>query len=1472
MKANVSLRCVIFTLLAVLAARAPAAEINSAPYANELNKLESQLKSLALSVQVAPDPAELSPAKPGVPPSVTTYAEARISDDARDKLNAQIAAIEAAVGGLTADGLADVDIIETIRWTVNGMAWGAPLARRVNEVAPVLGRASLQLNRVGPADVEAEIEWRIELRRGAAPAAAAGAQAWSWVPWGLDLPATDPRQAIAPLATRVFLTRGKTAVAIVAPSAKPLPASIRVEGPVRAYAGAEVKLQAILSIQEPGPDVRIEWMAGKNIVGVGDTLTFTPGMPGPRFYVVRAVSIKGASKAVLAQQKHMLDVLPPVGDPKIELKVSGANQAGRGSPVVLTATLRALNRPGSYAVPDSRVVWSIDGKPVGEGNRFAFSANQQGMQDVVATVEHREGARRDVVETVHYAVTFGPSQEEVLAAQKAAAEKAAADEAAKQAQIAADKAAAEKAAAEKAAAEKAAAEKAEQERQAKLEAEKVAAEKAAAEKAALEKAAAEKAAAEKLAAEKAAADEAARKAKIAEEKAAAERAAELERQAKLKAEQEAAEKAAAEKLAAEKAAAEKAAAEEAERQAKIKAEQEAAAKAAQEKADHAARLVAEAQEFEAAGDLTNAIVKLEESLKVAPDKFVSKHIRELHEQQAEIEAAAVKAEAEKKAAEEAARKAKLAEEKAAAERAVEQERQAKIKAEQEAAAKVAAEKAEQERLAKLAAEKAAAEKAAAEKAAAEKAAAEESARQAKLAAEKAAAEKAAAEKAAAEKAAAEAAARQKIIEQAKDEVRAGGDRESKGDLKGALAHYKAANELAPDEATAAKIKDVQERIEKQEAQERAARERAAKAALLEAEARQFEDKGDLTNAIAKYEASIALVPDAALAKRLEAVRGKQAKVEAAEKAAREAAEEAARQKKIREDKAAAAVAEAKSLEDQGDYKGAIAKLIEATGLAPDEKLSKHIDELRARQAAADAAAAEARANAEKAKKSIELAKGLIEEGQLDSAIAEAKTAAGLDPKSDAAQLADQWAKEKQDAIGHIVNARAAIEKWDYDAAMAELQKAQEKHPRFAPVMDLQIEVAELKHKAEQAKDMVAAANALEKKGDLDGAKAKLEASLKIVPDAKVEEHIKDLHEQMVQAELKAQSAREAADKAAAEQAAAAQKAAQEQKDVDDALAAARKSLTEFDTDGAEAALEKARSIRPKDPGIAEVEQAMAKAKKDVETSQAVIKEGYALESQGELEQAVAKYEAALDMVPDEALQKHLADVRKTLADEEVAEKAAADEARAMLAQQEKEAVAKLDEAKELVAQGKLEEGAVLAAEASRLDPLSKDAATFAVKWSADRRAIMEQIVQARTSLARYDVKKATIAWQAAKKMHPKFQPVVELGDDIEKLRKNIEQAQVDINDGFKLEKNGDVPGAMAKYENALALVPDAKISTHLAELKGQQGRVSAQQLVNDGYKLEQGGDTTGAIAKYEEALKLAPDDRLSAKVAELKKQ
>jgi tetratricopeptide (TPR) repeat protein len=94
-----------------------------------------------------------------------------------------------------------------------------------------------------------------------------------------------------------------------------------------------------------------------------------------------------------------------------------------------------------------------------------------------------------------------------------------------------------------------------------------------------------------------------------------------------------------------------------------------------------------------------------------------------------------------------------------------------------------------------------------------------------------------------------------------------------------------------------------------------------------------------------------------------------------------------------------------------------------------------------------------------------------------------------------------------------------------------------------------------------------------------------------------------------------------------------------------------------------------------------------------------------------------------------------------------------------------------------------------------------------------------------------------------------------------------------IQEGFKLEKENDLAGAIKKYEAAQRLLPNEGVLARIQLLRKRiANKKQAQGFIVDGYALEKRGDLTGAIEKYEMAQRLSPDERVQQRMATLRRQ
>ena len=95
----------------------------------------------------------------------------------------------------------------------------------------------------------------------------------------------------------------------------------------------------------------------------------------------------------------------------------------------------------------------------------------------------------------------------------------------------------------------------------------------------------------------------------------------------------------------------------------------------------------------------------------------------------------------------------------------------------------------------------------------------------------------------------------------------------------------------------------------------------------------------------------------------------------------------------------------------------------------------------------------------------------------------------------------------------------------------------------------------------------------------------------------------------------------------------------------------------------------------------------------------------------------------------------------------------------------------------------------------------------------------------------------------------------------------------------QLEQAGDLAGACAAYDKALALQPDPNLTRHVDDLKAQlqaaaekNKTADAQAWLQKGYALESSGNLPGACTEYEKALALIADPKLAAHLTDLKER
>ena len=94
-----------------------------------------------------------------------------------------------------------------------------------------------------------------------------------------------------------------------------------------------------------------------------------------------------------------------------------------------------------------------------------------------------------------------------------------------------------------------------------------------------------------------------------------------------------------------------------------------------------------------------------------------------------------------------------------------------------------------------------------------------------------------------------------------------------------------------------------------------------------------------------------------------------------------------------------------------------------------------------------------------------------------------------------------------------------------------------------------------------------------------------------------------------------------------------------------------------------------------------------------------------------------------------------------------------------------------------------------------------------------------------------------------------------------------------LEEGYALEQRNELVGAIGKYREAQAIEADPRVAQHIAGLEARLDAMRrAQQLVNEGYAQEQAEDLAGAIGKYEAAQELMANDGIAQRIGALRER
>ncbi len=172
----------------------------------------------------------------------------------------------------------------------------------------------------------------------------------------------------------------------------------------------------------------------------------------------------------------------------------------------------------------------------------------------------------------------------------------------------------------------------------------------------------------------------------------------------------------------------------------------------------------------------------------------------------------------------------------------------------------------------------------------------------------------------------------------------------------------------------------------------------------------------------------------------------------------------------------------------------------------------------------------------------------------------------------------------------------------------------------------------------------------------------------------------------------------------------------------------------------------------------------------------------------------------------------------------------------------KEAHEKLQKAKQLVTEGKLQEGIALAKEAQGLDSKNTEAKQLADKWSAEKQTTDDHVGKVKSFLQAEKLEDAARELTEAKKLHPKYQPVVD-------AEKQFADARV--------KKNEKVKAAAEKLDQANKAVAQGKLQEGI-QLANEAAKIDpkngeARLLADKWTREKQQADTD--VAKVKDALK-----------------
>ena len=365
----------------------------------------------------------------------------------------------------------------------------------------------------------------------------------------------------------------------------------------------------------------------------------------------------------------------------------------------------------------------------------------------------------------------------------------------------------------------------------------------------------------------------------------------------------------------------------------------------------------------------------------------------------------------------------------------------------------------------------------------------------------------------------------------------------------------------------------------------------------------------------------------------------------------------------------------------------------------------------------------------------------------------------------------------------------------------------------AHVKTLEARLAQDREKVETAKRLRAEGEALQGQGKTAEAVAKYRESLKYVPDARLEEHIKVLESKLAGETAKIETAKRLR---------AEGEALQGQGKTAEAVAKYRESLKYVP----DARLEEHIKV---------LEAKLAGETAKIETAKKLRAEGEALQSQGKTAEAVAKYRESLKYVPDARLEEHIKVLEAKLAGEtakiETAKRLRA-EGEALQSQgKTAEAVAKYRESLKYVPDAKLEEHIrVLEAQEAR---------------QVGQRKAADQLWQEGTALFNQGRPGEALAKFKESLKYSSSPERVKVVQDLEGRKTQAERLR---SEGASFQSQGKLREAAGKYRESLGYWPDPALADHIAKIEAEIKKQETQVVTQPPTSGSGGADGTWEVS------------------------